>query len=187
VDEAGNPVDINQLQGDVQYVDEAGNPIQMDQAVQYVDENGNSVQFVDQYGNPTIYGAMLICSRGKLNLAGMFGFDEQRLKTLEVLENMTHDLYKLCGYIRTAPALDLVEALLLMNSYDFRKVQGCIDVFKASTVASIAGESDRRPMRLLKVPHLSSGNLGKYAEVEMMSSVVAESMGSVQDKDRVVV
>eukprot|EP00932_Pfiesteria_piscicida_P006754 SRR837773.1671.p2 GENE.SRR837773.1671~~SRR837773.1671.p2 ORF type:complete len:220 (-),score=100.07 SRR837773.1671:112-672(-) len=65
VDEAGNPIDINQLQGPVEYVDEAGNPIQMDPygGVQYVDENGNPVQFVDEYGNPVadpnagMYGA----------------------------------------------------------------------------------------------------------------------------------
>jgi len=31
---------------------EAGNPIQMDRAVQYVDENGNPIQFVDKFGNP---------------------------------------------------------------------------------------------------------------------------------------
>ena len=69
-----------------------------------------------------IYGAMMFWFRGKLNLLGMFGFDEQRLKTRAALAHMTEDLYKLCGYIQAAPSQDLVESLLLMNSYDIRKV-----------------------------------------------------------------
>jgi len=127
----------------------------------------------------TIYGAMLIRSKGKLNLLGAFGFDEQHLKTKEALVNMTRDLYKLCGSIQTASKQDLVEALLLMNSYDLRKVQGCIDVCKASTIASVAGESDRQPRQLLKVPHSSSANPSKLAEVKAKAFEVAESMGDV--------
>jgi len=129
-----------------------------------------------------IYGVLMFCSKGKFNLIGMFGFEEQRMKTKKALENLTHDLYKLCGYIEVASAEDLVEALLLMNSYDLRKVQGCIDVFKASTVASVAGESARQPMRLMKVPHSSSSNANKCAEMKERSAAVAVTVGGVKSK-----
>jgi len=102
-----------------------------------------------------IYCVLMVCSRGTLNLIGIFGVHEQRLKKPESLAHLAEDLYKLCGYIAAAPAQDLVESLLFLNSYDLRTVRGCIDVFKASTVASIARESDRQPTRLLKLPHSS--------------------------------
>ena len=89
-------------------------------------------------------------------MIGIFGYDERRLKRPQDLSHLTEDLYKLCGYITAAPAQDLLESLLSLNSYDLRTVRRCIDVFKASTVASIAGESARQPARLLKLPHSGS-------------------------------
>jgi len=120
-----------------------------------------------------IYIAFAIWSGGKPNLQGAFGFNERRWKTKQALRRLTEDLYKLCGSIQAAPSKDLVAALLLMNSYDLRSVQGCIDVFKACTVASIAGKPARVPMRLVHVPHSWSQNPVKFAETQMMSEDVA--------------